>query len=381
MKLGIVTQPLHTNYGGLLQNYALQQTLIRAGHEVETIDWSEPDSLYAKLYHLKRLLMAFLVPQKYKQPRYRLSQSEKKIIQKNTEYFIQTYINRTRAMKSLADFSLQDAKEKYEGYVVGSDQCWRPCYNSFLPAMYLCFAKNKNIKRVAYAASFGSDQWEYSKKATTYCSYLAKKFNLITVREDSGITLCKENLNVKAVSVLDPTMLLTKEDYIRLIHAEKEPNAAGNLFNYILDPNTKKEEFINQVSQDLNLKVFQILPKYQAENRTKEDVKQRINDCIFPSVTAWLRAFLDSEMTIVDSFHGVVFSIIFNKPFWVLSNKERGLSRITSLLESLKLEDRLLHTNNLSKVNYTQPIDWQYVNAILEKKRSESQSLLLKALQ
>ena len=89
---------------------------------------------------------------------------------------------------------------------------------------------------------------------------------------------------------------------------------------------------------------------------------------------------MDAEMTIVDSFHGMVFSIIFNKPFWAIGNVSRGMSRFTSLLKMFHLEDRLLDADNLDDVDFSKPIDWTMVNGILEKKRRECKSLLHKIL-
>lgn len=380
MKIGILTQPLHANYGGLLQNYALQQVLIRSRHKVETIDWRAPNSLHEKLYSIKEHVMAVVMPHEYKAPRYRPTEKEKSVIQRNTNHFINTYILHTPAASSLSDFTTIAQKCKYGGYVVGSDQCWRPSYNSYLPAMFLSFESGKQVKRIAYAASFGTDQWEFTPEATAQCASLAQMFDLVTVREDSGVKLCKDHLGVEATHVLDPTMLLTKDDYIHLIEAEKEPKAAGTLFNYILDPDETKTAFINRVADSLKLKPFQVLPKYQAETRTKEDVKKRIEDCVFPGVTTWLRAFMDAEMTIVDSFHGMVFSILFNKPFWVIGNAKRGMSRFTSLLKLFNLENRLLDVSELDKVDIKRPIDWDRVNALLGQERNASMNLLLNAL-
>lgn len=370
MKIGILTQPLHSNYGGLLQNYALQQTLVRAGHEVETIDWKSYDSgLRAMLYRMKvRVLHAFL-PNRFPPLKYKPNNNEQAIIQRNTNHFINTYINHTEAIHSYDGFVRQAAKGGYDAYVVGSDQCWRPCYNAFLPSMFLDFVQDKQVKRIAYAASFGTDKWEFTPQQTAVCAPLAKKLDLVTVREDSGVKLCKEYLDVDAVHVLDPTMLLTKDDYIQLIEKEKEPKFNGTLFNYILDPDARKSAFIQKVAKAKGLKAFQVLPKCQTETCTKEDVKNRIEDCVFPGVTTWLRAFMDAEMSIVDSFHGMVFSIIFNKPFWAIGNVSRGMSRFTSLLKMFHLEDRLLDAYHLDDVDFSKPIDWTKVNSILEEKR------------
>lgn len=380
MKIGILTQPLHANYGGLLQNYALQQTLVRAGHEVETIDWEGGSGLRAMLYRMKvRVLHAFL-PNRFSPLKYKPNNNEQAIIQRNTNHFINTYINHTEAIHSYDGFVRQAAKGGYDAYVVGSDQCWRPCYNAFLPSMFLDFVQNKQVKRIAYAASFGTDKWEFTPQQTAVCVPLAKKFDMVSVREDSGVKLCKEHLGVDAVHVLDPTMLLTKEEYIQLIEKEKEPKSNGTLFNYILDPDARKSAFIQKVAKAKGLKAFQVLPKYQTETRTKDDVKNRIEDCVFPGVTTWLRAFMDAEMTVVDSFHGMVFSIIFNKPFWVIGNAHRGMSRFTSLLKVFHLENRLLDASGLDDVDLSQSIDWESVNEILKEKQKECKLLLLNSL-
>ena len=380
MKIGILTQQLHANYGGLLQNYALQQVLIRAGHSVETLDWDAPKSLHYSLYRLKWRVLSMVFPDRYPKLKYQPTAAENAMMWRNTNRFISSYINRTRVIRSHKGFEKQAKIGKYDAYVVGSDQCWRPCYNAFLSSMYLDFAKDLNVMRIAYAASFGTDNWEYSQEQEEICASLAKKFELVTVREDSGVSICKQHLGVNAVHVLDPTMLLTKEDYIKLIESENEPPAAGTLFNYILDPDKDKSSFIKRVADEKQLTAFQVLPKCQAENRTKKDVKNNIEDCVFPGVTAWLQAFNDAEMTIVDSFHGMVFSIIFNKPFWVIGNERRGMSRFTSLLRVLHLEDRLLDSARLDEVDLEKPIDWEEVNAILGKMRWECKELLLNEL-
>ena len=381
MKIGILTQPLHANYGGLLQNYALQQVLLRAGHEVETIDWTPSNkSLRNSLSRIKWALLSTLFRNKYQKLRYQPTDKEKRIIQQHTNHFISTYIQHTKAIMFEDGFRRQAKEGKYDAYVVGSDQCWRPRYNAFLSSMFLDFVKEEKSKRIAYAASFGTDQWEYSPEMTAICAPLAQKFDFVSVREDSGVRLCKDYLGVDAVHVLDPTLLLNKDDYISLIEAEKEPQSRGTLFNYILDPDANKTAFINRVAKEKGLQSFQVLPKCQAETRTKEDIKNRIDDCVFPGVTTWLRAFMDAEMTIVDSFHGMVFSIIFNKPFWVIGNVNRGMSRFTSLLKLFHLEDRLLDVNHLQEVDITRPIDWSSVNFILQQKRNECINLLLTEL-
>lgn len=379
MKIGILTQPLHTNYGGMLQNYALQQVLIKAGHTVETIDWKiNPFRRY--MSNIKAHMLAWINPNKYSKALYQLNNRERAIIQSQTNRFINKYINHTNPVTSYNGFKEIAKNNNYDAYIVGSDQCWRPLYNCFIKAMFLDFTIGYNVKRIAYAASFGNDSWEYTNEQTIEFANLLKQFNLVSVREDSGVELCKNHLDVDAIHVLDPTMLLTRTDYVKIIENESIPASNGNLFTYILDPSSVKNNFINQVEKELGLKAFNVLPKYQAETRTKKNVKKEIEDCVFPSTTEWLRAFLDAEMTIVDSFHGMIFSIIFNKPFWIIGNKNRGITRFTSLLKVFNLENRLIEENSFDKINLHENIDWENVNALLEEKRNQCINVLYNAL-
>lgn len=381
MKIGILTQPLHNNYGGLLQNFALQKVLKGMGHEVETVDWfpEKAGRMHEWLWQKKELLLCLILKDRDK-PRYQLSNEEEKTIGRNTRYFVEKYISLCpqRAAK-MNDFSIIDVDLCYDAYVVGSDQVWRPSYNSMLtPAMFLSFTERHDVKRIAYAASFGTSNWEFSSVLTEKCTRLAKNFDLITVREKSGVDLCKEHLGVESTWVLDPTMLLGSEDYERVVFAENEPVSKGTLFHYILDPSEEKEALIERVAANLGLNPFTIMPKCQAENRTKWDVKHRIEDCVFPSVTSWLRGFMDAKMVIVDSFHGAVFSIIFNKPFWVISNAKRGNARFESLMEIFGLEDRMVNPGD--DLDSKKEIDWERVNEIRHKETARSKILLKEAL-
>lgn len=383
MKIGILTQPLHNNYGGLLQNFALQQVLKGLGHEPITIDHKSKQFpfWYVFLSNVKGELLYRFSPGNHKKPKYSLTIKEKEVIEAKTRYFIEHSINHTKKCMGAGDFRKEVCDRGIEALVAGSDQCWRPMYNDYIEDMFFKFAKNLPVKkRIAYAASFGTDKWEFSSDLTRACSELVRDFNLVTVREDSGISLCEKYLGVDAKLVLDPTMLLAKEDYEALIEEYEIGQSGGSLFNYILDPSSSKMSFVEKIASEINLKSFQVLPKYNEDHCTKKQVKTEIENCVYPSPVKWLRAFMDSKMTVVDSFHGMVFSIIFNKPFWVIGNVERGMSRFTSLLNMLGLEDRLIDERELNEIDYTKPINWKRINGIWEEKRKESLMYLMNAL-
>ena len=383
MRIGILTQPLRNNYGGLLQSYALQKVLMTAGHDPITLDQGNKkvSKLHLVVYQLKRQIQHYVNPVKYKRPICRLSAEEESIVRKNIKYFIDKYIHHTKILRTIDDIRVESERLGIDGFVVGSDQCWRASYNYHFQAMFLSFVENNHmIKKIAYAASFGTDTWELNEKKTELYKKLASKFDLVTVRELSGMDICKNILGVDSVHVLDPTMLLRAEDYCQLVHVEQEPESEGDLFYYILDPSSKKQSFIEQVCTKNGMTSFMVLPKYKEEYCVRQQVKNDIEGCVYPRVTQWLRAFIDAKMTIVDSFHGTVFSILFNKPFWVIKNGDRGNTRFTSLLSIFGLENRLVDENMLGSIDCNTPIDWEPVNRILDDKRTFCKELLINHL-
>lgn len=378
MKIGIITQPLHTNYGGLLQNYAMQQVLVRLGHEVHTINRDDLPEIYtAKLYDILKVYIKHII---------------KRCIGRNsslqgyhlwgityTDYikirifckdFVENNIKTTELFKTQKELQEIIEKYKFNGYVVGSDQVWRPIYSPNIYNDFLDFCKEKkDVKRLAYAASFGVDEWEFNEEQTKESSELAKLFNAISVREESGLKLCKDYLGVEATHVLDPTLLLEKEDYIRLAEQNAEKESEGNLFCYILDSNKSIEKAINDIEHKVSLKSFQVKARKKMSQHEKDD---NIEDYIVPSPTKWIRAFMDAKMVFTDSFHGCVFSIIFNKPFWVIGNKERGNARFDSLLKLFNLEERRITLDEINSTDLTASIDWDHVDTIKKEWQKKS---------
>ena len=177
---------------------------------------------------------------------------------------------------------------------------------------------------------------EYNEPQIEKCATLLKKFDAVSVREDTAVNLCKEHFGVDAVQMLDPTLLLTKDDYIGLFSNDTAVSSKGKMLVYILDNSERKDSICDSLASEINLIPFwldspdQDHKKLPVEYRTKMPVEQ------------WLRSFYDADFVLTDSFHGCVFSIIFHKPFVVIGNCERGLTRIESLLNLLDLNDRMV---------------------------------------
>ncbi|WP_289765578.1 polysaccharide pyruvyl transferase family protein [Bacteroides acidifaciens] len=370
MKICILTQPLHTNYGGILQAYALQTILNRRGHEVMTEDRRENNSFINKLKRNNFIRSLF-----GKERICHIEDKDKKIIVHKIEHFIQTYIKTTPPIYSTNKRELK--KMFFEVFVVGSDQVWRPIYSPGLFNYFLDFTKGWNVKRIAYAASFGTDEWEFTVKQTAKCSELAKQFDAISVREDSGVGLCQTYLGVNPIHLLDPTMLLEKQDYVNLVTAEKEAEHNGNIMAYFLDKNEMKDSITQLVCRERNGTCFYIMP----EKQYSESSGIELSKCIYPSVTSWIKGFMDADYIVTDSFHGTVFSIIFNKPFLAIANKERGVTRFSSLLKILGLEDRLIFSDkDLTKNLLIGNINFDRVNSIIKSEQAKAFMFLEKCL-
>lgn len=376
MRIGILTLPLHTNYGGILQAYALQTVLKRMGHEVVVFDTPNkaflPPLWKLPLSFSKRIVLKFLG----KTNRVfieRYNNKVRSVITQHIQPFVDTYLHR-KVIRSFKDLKQED----YDAIIVGSDQVWRIIYfprlwlGQQIENAYLDFAKNWNVKRIAYAASFGTENWEYDEEQTKECKNLLHKFDAVSTREVDGVKLCKAKFEVDAHHVLDPTMLLSMDDYMALFQKANTPKSEGTLLNYVLDETEEIDCLINKVATDKHLVPFAVNNPFEYDD--SKPLQQRIK----PSVETWLRGFSDAKFVMTDSFHACVFSILFKKQFAVIGNKVRGLSRIESLLECLGIEDRIVEDSNqvmqLPQINY----DLVYVK--LEQFRKKSWKFLNEAL-
>lgn len=382
MKIAILTQPLHNNYGGLLQAYALKEVLKEIGHEVTIVNRKLKHSeRYPQWRKYASIAKSILTGRKV-HPNVLISQSLRDEITKNTRHFRNTYYPELSPLITGQQGMEKLNKMGFDAYVVGSDQCWRPRYSPAIRNYFLDFAEyDQNVKRISYAASFGVSNWEFTQEDTEACSRLIQKFDALSVREDSAVDLLRDYLNRDdGVHVLDPTMLLSLDKYKELVEKENVGKSPGTLKAYVLDHTPEKMSVAEKVAQQLGLKIFEVMPKgdFKAEKVTK----QNVSDFVYPNPAAWIRGFMDAEFVVTDSFHGTVFSILYNKPFIAIGNESRGLTRFNSLLRMFDLQDRLItDVNNFDANKFIEkPIDWDKVNKLLEKERKKSKEFLRECL-
>ena len=376
MRIAIITLPLHINYGGILQAYALQTVLANMGHDANVVyspHVGRPKHLFRPLHLIYRCIKRYVFHKqviiRYEWFRYK-QYKRYMMVSKNIQPFIDKYIH-----KYYGDALYMVVKGDFDCFVVGSDQIWRPLYAHQIERAFLDYTETWDIKRIAYAASFGVDKWEYTQEQTEHCKQLIEQFDAVSVREESGVKLCKDNFDIDAQWLLDPTMLLDKADYIKLMQkASLDDEPLSKIVTYILDSDESNTSLSNYIADSKGMKIYR-LPgdPYNVMNSIDENNS-------LPSIETWLNALYKAELVFTDSFHGCVFSIIFNKPFYVYKNEIRGNARINSLLHLYGLESRIINSSAEYDKVKEDSIDWDRVNTIHSTMKNKSSDFLLTVL-
>ena len=346
-----------------MQAYALQKVLRDMGHDVTTLRFKPllyraPSTLNLYWQTFRRFLSRL--------------RGNKNIIRCNPTTESAYYFEVCRELERFIDTNIHylrvdtpvDRKKlpEFDLFLVGSDQVWRPVYSPFLPNFYLDFLGDSDAKRVAYAASFGVDVWETDEDTTQIIKPLAQRFDAISVREDSGIRLCKDYLGVDASVMPDPTLLLKKDNYLDLVNTQHlPPQEKPYIATYILDPCDDISRLTEQFSNENNLPLIKI---GQFNWTTGAD-----------SVESWLNGIANAQYVITDSFHGTVFSLIFQKNFITFNNTNRGSSRFNSILTAFSLNDRLIEPHTVETM-VIDPIDYSRVSPVLATLREKGLAYL-----
>lgn len=360
MKIGIITMPLCSNYGGTLQNWALQQVLKRMGHEPITLRFPvKYQGMSSVHYWIKvfpiqvaRFIVHKFIGGKYDMP---LTIGAWKKSVQGMERFVAERIHVT---EYLPDLSMKDVyRYGIDVLVVGSDQIWRPVMYDAIKYYFLGFTKGYNIRRIAYAPSIALDEWPYKKETTLQLRELIKQFKAVSVREESSIKLIKDNLGIDAQWVLDPTLLLKKDDYLEIC---KDVAQSSRLFvfAYILDMTEEKRKMAMHIASILSCTVV-----YLTADKTKAE----------DTIENWLAYFRDASYVITDSYHGTVFSLIFQKQFYCFYNAKRGSARMDTLKNLTRLNNRFLQ-QSIEKID--NEIDYAEVVENLDKMRYRSLKFL-----
>lgn len=372
MKIGIITHWWSSeNYGQLLQCYALQAYLHRLGHDAVIIRYSVPhkEALMARLAKVARHPLQWLIF-RWNQYVYNRKILPARAAARMFPAFREKYLKKTSGIyHSVSD--LNSLEIDLDALICGSDQVWNFVnLNSSGKPWFLNFGDD-SLRRIAYAASFG--RGKIPSDFLSFIRPLLAKFDAIGVRERSGVDICRIAGRNDAEHVVDPTLLLSAQEYLDTFDKEELGYLPPNkmIFAYFLQSRDKHPW--NQM---------EVFAKTQdSELIATEVYYAKLPFCalVNPTIPGWIQTIKKSEAIFTNSFHGTVFSIILRRPFISFlrsGNTAEMNDRIYSLLDTLRLTGRIYNPNDPLGKQVAAPIDWDQVYEKLEILKDESKAFL-----
>ncbi len=372
MKIAKITWLYNGNYGSVLQAVALQKFL--KNNRIDVVDLNYNASLTTKLmnWFLNRNSMDLMVG-KFKESKMKKSIGDDerfRIRAQRFDEFKKKNLNVTKLCTK--NSQIKEISKEYDTFICGSDQIWSPALLN--PIFYLSFVDNEKTK-ISYAPSFGVIKTtDYKKKKI---SKLLSRFDSISVRETQGQTLVKELIGKDVTVQVDPTMLLNKDDWNEYIEESKIENKKY-IFCYLLTPNQKYIDNIKEFADKKGLEVV-IVPTIKGPFNTG------FKEIPEAGPAEWLNLIKNAEYIFTDSFHGCIFSIIFEKEVFLYKrfsdeSKNSENSRVYTLTKWLDIEERLIDEKNMEKIYKVEKINYTKVNKLVSEKAKESKEWLLNAI-
>ena len=371
----IRTLPLSNgNYGGILQAYALQRVLVDLGLSPVT-DLSVSNPLPAWGRTLARLVVRRL-PARCLRSRPAAEALDSVMADELAEplrEFVSEYIAGTElfSRRGVVDPTILSG---FTTLLVGSDQVWRRRYGDVRSFLF-DFVGDRDVRLVSYAASFGQDHLEgYSRRLIRHTAALARRFDSISVRERSGVSICLQHWGIHAHQHVDPTLLLTRDHYASV--GARGADLSPGCLTYVLDESAHGRACVDAVCDVTHLSETRLhrRPASYPQYRSAPAEYRRAD------VPTWVRAFADARFVVTDSFHGTVFAILNNTPFVTIANPGRGSTRFDTLLDTVGLSDRLVTSTDDARAAAQREISWERVNEVLERARDDGLGYLRAAL-
>ena len=358
MRIAQLTLDAYSNYGNILQKFALQHTLKKFADFVEVL-WNRETKFFLEtgevpdkdcVFHDKRqnFWQLFLLREAVREAKFKDFENLHVATRFDLPY-------------------IEDVVDEYDYFVVGSDQVWNPKW--FTPHLFLDYVPRK--KKIAYAASIGHP--EIPAQFKNFFRQTLSDFNYLSVREENAAQLISELTGRMPPVLLDPTLLLTADEWLSIVQPPtwfKEKYLRGYVLTYYLRKAPPPE--VKQLADKLNLPVINLL-----------DVENYNHFTVAPAEFVWL--FAHSSLTFTNSFHGAVFSILFKRPFInrEVGNDNLGVSmsgRFISLLKLFNLETRRPRREKIFTAEEALNIDYTRRDEVLPLERAKALKFLSEAL-
>lgn len=365
MKTATITFHASHNYGSNLQAYALQQVIISLGHENKIINLRTEKQKDVYTVFTKRKGLKYVI----KNLSHAWYYSTLKREYSKFEDFINHKLILTKEYTTEAE--LKNAALDFDCYIAGSDQIWNPVPKDFVWSYYLTFVKKG--RKISYATSFGQLASLGDSATKERIANALKSFDCISVREQRAADNVKQLAGITPQIVVDPTLLMNRNQWMDLIKDKERIIKEDYIFFYTLFADKDRMNIIKRVSKCTGL------PVVTSNFSNQYDIFNPFIKCYDAGPLDFLTLIRDAKLVVISSFHGTVFSTLFNVPFFAIDGMSDA--RISTLLTTVGLEDREITIDNVEeKCKCISDIDFNRVNEILEKQRIPSLNYLKDSL-
>ncbi|MBQ8010712.1 MAG: Coenzyme F420 hydrogenase/dehydrogenase, beta subunit C-terminal domain [Ruminococcus sp.] len=348
--IGLVSNYYAGNFGGSLTQYALYHVLEDMGYNVLMIERPKTSRDKTSMETLKMIYKEVPYPAEALAPQYD-TRDDMRVLNDRCDMFVV-------GSDQLFQYGLYQALDKF----IGLD--WAADYK----------------KKIAYAGSFGHDFIWGDDKLLAEMAYFMRKFDAFSVREESGVDICRDSYGIDAEWVLDPVFLVDRKHYDALIEKSDRELPERYIGSYILDPSEEKKEILSYAMEHTGMpaEIYSELGYHPDYIKPLEGL-----NVIQLKVEERLQSIANCDLFVTDSFHGTCFAIITKRPFVSILNSKRGASRFYSLLSMFGLEDRLITSLDdlKDRPELFEPIDFTAVYEVLDRERERCMNWLKTQLQ
>lgn len=383
MKVCIVTWHNSQNYGTCLQAFSLFYYLQKAGFDVTLlntkiyIDYKDVKYIPVIISRIQEHLGIYLREGKEVREKKKIKKKYLAEFKKREELFSDFRKNNMKITKPLSDEELSELSEYMDAFVTGSDQIWNPY---FLKTRYLLDFVDDNTRKLSYSSSFGVTDLPNKKTEALYYKYLSR-FQAVSVRERSGVNICRKIGLSSARLVLDPTLLLTEEEWEEILVCNRKDklNTDDYLLCYFVGNNQKYWEYVTEVAKKTSCKI-KVIPFSNIAYNTPFET------CIETGPLEFISLIQNAKYVYTDSFHCACFCITFHRQFTVLErflneDTKSQNSRLKDLFVLLNMKSRFADFNNLIIPEKSEEIDYEKVDSKLKELRQSSIQYLTENLQ
>lgn len=358
-KIGILTWHYYNNFGSALQSFALQHIIIMLGYHVDIINYRNPK--FGKTTKLKENLLYFANLYFYKYlPKY---------YQNKVLLFRKKYMYETKMLFNEDDLS--KFSKTYNTIVCGSDQIWAP--NVYNPIYMLDFVPD-GVNKVSYAASIGLESIP-NEMVINYKENIGR-INHVSVREEKGKEILKNQCGIESTVVLDPTLLLPKEEWDKI--KKKTTIKEEYIFCYFLKKDHQYKELVKEFAERNGYSIYGVSDNIDDSSWIHTFDFQTVNSQDFIGLIE------GAQSVFTDSYHGTIFSMIYHKPFLLFERFSSHdticqNSRIEQLRTYFGIDKNIVKAESISKIEIPQ-INYDEFENTLSKLREGSMSFLKQAL-